>query len=160
MPSRIKNIPVPIYFDGTDKPAIDGKFDEWRGLDGPVTRIAVYGGSHDPEDGEVFFALRTDGTNLYVYARATDDMIHENYLPGSMAWRGDTVEFYFGDNTSRHDKYLPGDNQIRFVPRSFTDIYQVDIVINQRTAGAHMAGGGSGSLFKAAAVYHETSLRD
>jgi hypothetical protein len=152
------NIPVPVYFNAEDRPVIDGTFDEWQGLDGPVTRMAVLGGSHNPEDGEAFFVLRTDGINLFVYARATDDVIHENNLPGSLAWRGDTVEFFFGSLTTKHQSYAMGDNQIRLVPRSKTDTFNVDVVVNQKTINVPtMSGEGSGPYFKAAAHFEENS---
>ncbi len=150
------NTKVPVYFSETDIPVIDGTFTEWNGLDGPLTRLAVYGGSHVPEDAEAFFVLRTDGINLFLYSRVSDDLPHENFLPGSMAWRGDTVEIFFGPATARHRKYQDGDNQIRLVPRSRENIMEVDIVINQRTVGAYMVSNQEGAVFAAAARYSES----
>ncbi|MDF1569173.1 MAG: sugar-binding protein [Spirochaetaceae bacterium] len=146
---------VPVFFSTADRPEFDGDFSEWAGLDGPLTRLAVYGGSHVPEDAEAFFVLRTDGVNLFVYCRVTDDIAHENFLPGSMAWRSDTPEIFFGTTTSKHRKYTAGDNQIRLVPRSKDDIMAVDIVINQRTVDAYMVDGQEGTIFQAAAVYFD-----
>jgi hypothetical protein len=149
-----ENSIVPVYFSETDLPSIDGDFSEWLGLDGPVTHLAVYGGSHDPEDAEAFFVLRTDGKHLFIYARVSDDMPHENFLPGSMAWRGDTVEVFFGDNTLPHDTYLKGDNQIRLVGRSLTEP-ETDIVVNQRTVGSHLVDRSKGEIFAAHTTYYE-----
>lgn len=150
-----ENTQVPVFFSDTDRPVIDGDFSEWAGLDGPLTRIAVYGGQHIPEDAEAFFVNRTDGVNYYAYIRITDDLAHENFLPGSMAWRGDTPEIFFGVNTTKHKKYQRGDNQIRLVPRSKESPFEVDIVINQRTVGAYMVEGQEGALLSAAAVYFD-----
>ena len=150
---------VPVYFSGSDLPVIDGNFDEWGGLDGALTRLAVYGGRHIPEDAEAFFVLRTDGINLYIYSRVTDDITHENFLPGSMAWRGDTLEIFFGIALAKHKKYQSGDNQIRLVPRSKENIDEVDIVINQRTMDGYMVSGQEGAVFGAAAVYSETGYQ-
>ena len=146
---------VPIFFSQEDVPAIDGDFDEWAGLDGPITRLAVYGGGHDPADAEAFFVLRTDGVNLYIYSRTTDDVPNVNYLPGSMAWRGDTPEVFFGTSTSKHKKYTSGDNQLRIVPRSKENPMEVDIVINQRTAYEGMLDAPEGALLSAAARYFD-----
>ena len=68
------DVEVPVYFSEADVPVIDGEFDEWLGLDGPLTRLPVFGGSHVPEDAEAFFVLRTDGASLYVYSRVSDDV--------------------------------------------------------------------------------------
>ncbi|MCG8451726.1 MAG: CBM9 family sugar-binding protein [Spirochaetales bacterium] len=146
---------IPVYSSQENIPIIDGNFSEWLGLDGALTRLAVYGGNHQPDDAEGFFVLRTDGTNLFVYIRVTDDLTHENYLPGSMAWRSDTPEFFFGSNTTKHKKYQRGDNQVRLVPRSKTNSTDVDIVINQRTVGAYMVQGEDGAIFGASAVYFD-----
>ena len=147
---------VPVYFSKTDVPVIDGTFDEWSGLDGPLTRLVVYGGGHVPEDAEAFFVVRTDGINLFIYSRVSDDLPHENFLPGSMAWRADTPEIFFGTATAKHRKYQKGDNQIRLVPRSKEDMMEVDIVINQRTVGAYMTSGQEGAIFAAAAKYSDS----
>ncbi|OQX29637.1 MAG: hypothetical protein B0D92_02645 [Spirochaeta sp. LUC14_002_19_P3] len=150
---------VPVYFSSSDLPLIDGNFSEWGGLDGPLTRLAVYGGRHVPEDAEAFFVLRTDGVNLYIYCRASDDITHENFLPGSMAWRGDTPELFFGTALGKHKKYQTGDNQIRLVPRSKENMENVDIVVNQRTVDGYMVSGQEGAVFGAAAVYSETGYQ-
>lgn len=151
-----ENALAPVFYSETDKPAIDGGFTEWTGLEGISTQLVVYGGSHVPEDAEAFFALRTDGVNLYIYCRVTDDVAHENFLPGSMAWRGDTPEIFFGVNTTKHKKYTNGDNQLRLVPRSKENIKDVDIVINQRTAYSAMLEAPEGALLSAAARYTDT----
>lgn len=157
--SEVANLPdqdtiVPVYFSEEDVPVIDGDFSEWQGLDGPLTRLAVFGGSHVPEDAEAFFVLRTDGVNLFVYARVTDDLTHENFLPGSLAWRGDTVELFIGTNTSRHKKYLLGDNQLRLVPRS-KDLPETDVVSNQRTIEASSVDSSKGEIFASWTSYNE-----
>lgn len=145
----------PIHYSETELPRIDGDFEEWNGLEGITTYLAVYGGHHVPEDAEGFFIMRTDGVNLYVYCDIMDDLPRVNFLPGSMAWRGDTAEIFIGDSTARHKKYISGDNQIRLVPRSEEDELDVDIVVNQRTVGSHMLGGGNGTLLAGAARYRE-----
>ena len=150
-----QNTIVPVFFDAEDIPVIDGNFDEWQGLDGPSTRVPVFGGNHVKEDAEAFFVLRTDGSNLFIYSRVTDDMPHINYLPGSMAWRGDTVEIFFGTATHSHKKYVNGDNQIRLSPRSKEDSSDVDIVINQRTVGTHLLSDAPGIILAASAKYHD-----
>jgi hypothetical protein len=122
----------PVFFSSDDRPRIDGDFSEWQGLDGALTRRPVYGGNHDPSDAEGFFVLRTDGVRLYIYARVSDDVPNANSLSGSLAWRGDTVEVFFGDVTARHTGYLEGDNQIRLVGRDLEGPL-TDIVVNQAT---------------------------
>ncbi len=151
-----QNTIAPLFFSEDDIPVMDGDFGEWQGLDGPLTRRAVFGGSHIPSDAEAFFVLRTDGNNLFIYSRVSDDLAHENFLPGSLAWRGDTVEIFFGVNTLPHTNYAQGDNQLRLVPRSREDSSDVDIVINQRTAGAYLARNDPQAIFGGAAVYSDT----
>lgn len=123
---------VPVHWTG-EKPLIDGKFGEWKGLEGPVTRIVVFGSYHDPADAEASFVLMTDGTTLYIYARVTDDVVNENKLPGSMAWRSDSVEVFFGTDTSPHAGFRMSDNHIRIVPRSSKDAFDTELSINDIT---------------------------
>lgn len=144
-----------IHYSETNKPQIDGDFEDWANVEGIKTQLAVYGGRHVPEDAEAFFALRTDGVNLYIYCDVLDDRANVNFLPGSMAWRGDTAELFIGTTLSRHKKYVNGDNQIRLVPRSTEDVMDVDIVVNQRTAGSHLLGNRGEEILAGAARYKE-----
>lgn len=118
-----------IYW-ANEAPVIDAEFSEWAGLEGVKTRVVVLGAGHDPVDGEASFVVKTDGTTLFVYANVTDDLVNENKLPGSMAWRGDSVEMFIGTDTSTHNKFKIGDNQIRFVPVSKSDNFAFEIAIN------------------------------
>lgn len=120
---------VPLYFVD-EAPVIDGSFDEWQGLDGAVTRIVVLGSVHDPADVEASFVLKTDGENLHIYASVVDDIVNENGLSGSMAWRGDSVEVFIGTNTAMHDKFGMGDNHIRIVPKNMNDPFDYELSIN------------------------------
>ncbi|WP_187759865.1 sugar-binding protein [Thiospirochaeta perfilievii] len=123
---------TPVYWVD-EIPVIDGIFGEWEGFDGPTTRVVVLGSSHDPKDGEARFVLKTDGSTLFIYSRVTDDIVNENKLSGSMAWRGDSVEMFIGIDTSSHKKYKMTDNQIRLVPVSKDDPFAFEVSINDVT---------------------------
>lgn len=120
---------TPIYWT-EEQPKIDGEFDEWTDLKGATTRIVVLGGVHDPDDAEATFKMKTDGTNLYVQVDVTDDVVNDNRLAGSMAWRGDSVEFFIGTDTSFHEEYRMGDNQVRIVPVTKTDSTVFEVAVN------------------------------
>lgn len=120
---------VPVYWDESEQ-IIDGKFEEWENLTGPVTRVVVFGSYHDPEDAEAGFVLKTDGKTLYIYSNITDDVVNENELQGSMAWRSDSVEIFFGTDTSIHTGFRMSDNLIRIVPKNRLDPFDYELSIN------------------------------
>lgn len=119
-----------FYYSAEDVPVIDGKFAEWQGLEGVHTRQQVYGGHFNPGNADGFFVTRTDGDNLYVYANVTDNDARENTFEVSQAWRGDGVEFFFGTDTSKHTAFKETDVRVRIIPRSTSDIFAVDIGLN------------------------------
>jgi len=119
-----------FYFSTDDVPVIDGKFDEWKGLDGVHTRQQVYGGAFNPENADGLFVARTDGANLYIYADITDNDPSINEYEVPQAWRGDGVEFFFGTDTKNHTQFIDSDVRVRLVPRSKSDIKAVSIGIN------------------------------
>ncbi len=123
---------VPVYWVETP-PAIDADFSEWENLDGPVTRIVVFGAFHDPKDAEARFVLKADAEHLYIYARVTDDRVNENKLPGGLAWRGDSVEIFFGTDTSNHANYRGSDSHIRIVPKDREDPFNFELAVNDIT---------------------------
>ncbi len=123
---------VPVHWF-SDAPSIDGDFSEWEGLSGAVTRIVVFGVYHDPQDAEGSFVLATDGDTLFIYAEVTDDLVNSNLLPGSMAWRNDSVEVFFSTDISRHIGYRREDNQIRIVPRNPDDMFDYELAVNDIT---------------------------
>lgn len=114
---------------------IDGEFDEWDGLDVSVTNIAVYGGTHDPKDAEGSFILATDGENLFIYADVRDDSVRLNTFHNSLAWKGDSIEVFFGTARGFREDYAEGDVQLRIVPRSDTDIFAQDLYVSYDYAG-------------------------
>ena len=118
------------YFSKDSIPEIDGNFAEWSGLEGVHTRKQIYGGTFNPKNADGFFTLRTDGENLYIYADITDDDAGINTNPAPQAWRADSIEFFFGTDTKSHSTYKDTDVRVRIIPRSFTDIFDVGIGIN------------------------------
>lgn len=121
---------VNVYYSQNDVPEIDGRFSEWNGLDGVHSRQMVYGGAFNSSNADGFFAVRTDGTNLFVYAKVSDDDAGVNLYEASQAWRGDSVEFFFGTDVSKHTSFKSSDVRVRIIPRSKTNIFDVGIGIN------------------------------
>lgn len=119
-----------IYFSTSNFPKIDGNFAEWENLDGVHTREQVYGELFDPKNADGFFVARTDGENLYIYADVSDNDAGVNTYEIPQAWRGDSVEFFFGTDTSKHTSFKQSDVRVRIVPRSDSDKYDVAIGIN------------------------------
>lgn len=119
-----------FYYSETDIPEIDGKFDEWTGLEGVHANQMVYGGSLDPENADGYFIVRTDGNYLYIYANVTDNDPSTNNLEAPAAWRGDGIEFFFGTDTSKHNYFKDSDVRVRVIPHSKSDIFDVGIGIN------------------------------
>ncbi|WP_304226239.1 sugar-binding protein [Gracilinema caldarium] len=124
---------APVYYSANEIPQIDGNFSEWEGLGGVYTRVMVYGGLVNPKNTDGHFVVRTDGKNLYLFADITDDDPMVNPFPAPQAWRGDSVEFFFGTDTSPHKFYKNTDKRLRFVPKSKTNPRQVEISINDQT---------------------------
>ena len=114
---------------------IDGDFSEWSGLETMNTANAVYGGDHDPDDSEGAFILATDGDNLFIHVVVTDDNVNLNKFHNSLAWKGDSVEIYFGTLTGFRDDYEEGDVQLRIVPRSADDPFKQDFYISYDYTG-------------------------
>lgn len=121
---------APVFYSKDKIPAIDGSFDEWAGLDGVHTRVMVYGGLFNQANTDSLFVVRTDGINLYLYADVTDDSPNANALPAPQAWRGDSIEFFFGTDTMYHTFYKNTDKRIRIVPKSKTNKFSYDVSIN------------------------------
>lgn len=121
---------VNVYFSTEKIPEIDGKFSEWNGLSGVHTRRQIYGGLFNPENADGLFVCRTDGENFYVYAEITDDDAGVNLNPAPQAWRADSIEFFFGTDTSKHSFYKEGDVRVRIIPRSKENIFDVGIGLN------------------------------
>lgn len=119
-----------VYFSTSNFVRIDGKFDEWKNLEGVHTHEQVYGGMLNPKNADGFFVARTDGENLYIYANVTDDDAGVNTYEIPQAWRGDSVEFFFGTDTSKHNTFKDTDVRVRIVPRSKEDMFDVSIGIN------------------------------
>lgn len=119
-----------VYYSDTDIPAIDGNFTEWRGLPGVHTRQMVYGGLFNPENTDGLFVLRTDGKKLYLYADILDDDPGVNTFPVPQAWRGDSIEFFFGTDTSSHSFYKNTDKRVRIAPTSKTNKFGYVVGIN------------------------------
>lgn len=111
-------------------PVIDGKFDDWDGLEGSTTKKVVFAGNHPEGDGVGFFILRSDNKNLYVYANVYDLTPHEVDLPAPIAWRDDSVEVYIGTMATPHATYAKDDNHIRIVPVSKEDPTAFDLSVN------------------------------
>lgn len=119
-----------IYFSKDNVPVIDGVFDEWKGLEGVHSRKMVYGGLFNPVNTDGFFVVRTDGVNLYLYADVTDDDPETNAYPAAQAWRGDSIEFFFGTDTSAHKFYKNTDKRVRIIPKSKDNKFKFDLSIN------------------------------
>lgn len=119
-----------IYFSKNDIPVIDGSFDEWKNLDGIHTRRMVYGGTFNPESADGFFVYRTDGENLYVFADITDDDPRTNAYEISQAWRGDSIELFFGTDTSSHKFYKSSDVRVRIASNNKNDMNDVKVSLN------------------------------
>ena len=114
-----------IHFSKTDKPVIDGNFHEWANLDGIHVRRMVYGGTFNPENADGLFVYRSDGEYLYLYADITDDDARTNNYEISQAWRGDSIELFFGTDLSAHKFYKPTDVRVRIASNSKEDIFDV-----------------------------------
>ncbi len=142
---------APVYFSTTEVPQIDGNFSEWEGLKGVYTRVMVYGGLFNPKNSDGHFVVRTDGENLYLFADITDDDPTVNPFPAPQAWRGDSIEFFFGTDTSPHKFYSGTDKRMRFVPKSKSNPRQVEISINDQTVSI--------PDLQAAFVYSDTGYR-
>ena len=91
-----------VYYSTSEIPVIDGQFDEWKGLVGVHTRRMVYGGLFNPENTAGVFILRTDGENLYLFAKITDDYTEGNTFSDAQAWRGCSIDYFFGSETCNH----------------------------------------------------------
>jgi len=121
---------APVYFSRDRIPSIDGDFAEWEGLKGVNTRVMVYGGLFNPENTDGQFILRTDGPNLYLFAKITDDDPNVNMLPAAQAWRGDSIEFFFGTETLYHTFYKNTDRRVRIIPKSTASKFAFDLSFN------------------------------
>jgi hypothetical protein len=119
-----------VYFSTEDIPSIDGKFNEWEGLDGVHVRRMVYGGLFDPANTDGYFKLRADSEYIYLYANVTDNDAAPNAYAASQAWRGDSIEFFFGTDLMPHTFYKQSDHRVRIIPKSKTAIYSYDLAIN------------------------------
>lgn len=115
--------------------AIDGEFEEWDGLERMVTETAVYGGEHKPRDAEGSFTLATDGETLFIFGDIRDDNVRLNTFHNSLAWKGDSLEVYFGTLSAFHEDYEIGDVQMRIVPRSDEDLFEQDFYISYDYGG-------------------------
>ncbi len=121
---------APVYYSKDSVPAIDGDFGEWNDLAGVNTRVMVYGGLFDAANASGRFVLRTDGTQLYIFADITDDSANVNPLPAAQAWRGDSIEFFFGTDTMYHTFYKNTDRRVRIIPKSKANKFAFDLSIN------------------------------
>lgn len=119
-----------VYFSKENVPTIDGNFSEWKGLEGVHTRKQVYGGAFNPVNADGLFVCRTDGDNLYLYADITDNDAGVNTYAAGQAWRGDSVEYFFGTDTSKHTSFKATDFRVRIAPRSKTDKFDVLVALN------------------------------
>lgn len=120
-----------VYLSTTDNPVIDGEFTEWQKLPGVHTRTMVYGGLFNHKNTDSTFIVRTDGTTmLYLYADVVDDDPRGNALPAPQAWRGDSIEFFFGTDVSRHTFYKNTDKRIRIVPKDKDNPLAYDLSVN------------------------------
>lgn len=136
-PPKVENVAVgeketlsKVYFSTSNFVRIDGVFDEWKNLEGVHTHEQVYGGLFDPKNADGFFVARTDGENLYIYADVTDNDAGVNTYEVPQAWRGDSIEFFFGTDTSKHNTFRDSDVRVRIIPRSKEDPFNVTIGIN------------------------------
>lgn len=121
---------APVFWLADSAPVIDGDFSEWDGLVSADPYVSVYGGGHQPDDVSGRFVIASDGPNLYLFAEITDDQANENPLTPSMAWRNDSVEFFFGTDTRMRSSYVDGDSQIRVVPVSREEDGLYSLAIN------------------------------
>ncbi|WP_022931836.1 sugar-binding protein [Treponema bryantii] len=135
-----------VYYSGSKSPVIDGEFNEWEGLDGIHVRRMVYGGMFNPENTDGLFKVRADDSFLYIFADINDDQPQENKFPAPQAWRDDSIEFFFGTDTSYHTFYKSTDHRVRIVPQSKSNKVAYDVSVNDVSM--------SGSI-KAAVVYSE-----
>lgn len=124
---------INVYYSVDNKPVIDGNFSDWENLDGIHTRKMVYGGLFNPENTDGLFKLRASDDTLYLYAEVLDDDPEINTFPAPQAWRGDSIEFFFGTDTSIHSFYKNTDKRVRIVPKSKTNKNEYDICINDVT---------------------------
>ena len=144
-----KTSDIPTVYFSEKGAVIDGDFSEYRDLAGTVTAVEVKG-EHNPKDAEGFFVLLTDGTTLYMYADVTDDKTQENTQKPDQGWQNDSVEIFLGTDTSSHNSYVPGDTQIRILPRSKSDMKKYDVALNEFP---------STWKFDAAVVYNKKGYR-
>lgn len=121
---------APVYFSKDAIPEIDGSFAEWEGLKGVATRVMVYGGLYKEENTAGNFILRTDGSNLYIYANITDDSANVNPFPAAQAWRGDSIEIFFGTETLYHTFYKNSDRRVRIIPKNKANKFAFDLSFN------------------------------
>lgn len=142
---------APVYFSKSDVPSIDGDFAEWEGLEGVHTRVMVYGGLLNRVNTDGAFVLRTDGTTLYLFADIIDDDPGTNQLPAAQAWRGDSIEFFFGTDTSRHTFYKATDKRMRIIPKSKTAKGSFDVALNDVSVKS--------DELKAAVVYSDAGYK-
>lgn len=115
---------------------IDGKFNEWARTDAAVTQNSLYG-DHSARDAEAAITLATDGTTLYIYADVRDDVPTENSFHSAIAWKGDSLDVYFGPVAGQRTDYNNSDVQIRIVPRSKEDVFEGSVFL-----GFDASGGG------------------
>jgi len=119
-----------VYYSSNEKPAIDGSFDDWKDYDGIKVRTMVYGGMFNPENTDGTFVVRADDSNIYLYADIKDDFPEVNKFPAPQAWRGDSIEFFFGTDTKYHTFYKSTDHRIRIVPQSKTNKFAYDFSLD------------------------------
>ncbi len=119
-----------IYFSTASRPVIDGSFEDWDGLEGIHARTMVYGGTFNPESADGHFVYRTDGQYLYVFADISDEDARTNPYEIAQAWRGDSIELFFGTDTSSHKFYKASDVRVRIASNSKTDINDVKVSFN------------------------------
>lgn len=137
-----------IYYSSESFINIDGNFDEWKNLDGVHTRQMVYGGSFDSSNADGLFKCASDGINLYVFADIKDNDAGVNNYEPSQAWRGDSVEFFFGTETGKHTTYKDSDVRVRIIPRSRENKFDVGIGINDSEVNS--------SDIKACCIYNDS----
>jgi hypothetical protein len=142
---------APVYFSKEAVPEIDGNFAEWEGLKGVNARVMVYGGLYNAENTSGHFILRTDGPNLYLFADIGDESANANSLPAAQAWRGDSVEFFFGTETLYHTFYKNSDRRVRIIPKNRTNKSAFDLSFNDVS--------NSGGDVKAAIVFSGSGYR-
>ena len=119
-----------IYFGDKLFVKVDGDFSEWNNLEGVHTRQMVYGGSFDSSNADGLFKSFTDGVNLYVYAEIKDNDAGVNTYEAPQAWRGDSVEFFFGTECGKHSSYKDSDVRVRIIPHSKENNFDVGIGMN------------------------------